>query len=470
MARKDCDHLGLLCNAGGLAALPPPHAPGRRASAGACWIVVIAGAVFWAGAAKGGEASGSTGAADAARVDVSTMKGKVLCGYQGWFTAPGDGSGRGWGHYGRGRDFKPGRCTIDLWPDVSDLGADEKYPTAFRHKDGQVAHVFSSFNRKTVGRHFQWMRTYGIDGVFVQRFATRTLTPVGRAHANTVLKHCRDGANAHGRAYAVMYDLSGLGARKIDRVIDDWKSLVDELRITRDKTDRAQLHHGGKPVVAVWGIGFNDGRKYTLAECARLVEFLSQDPKYGRCTVVVGVPSWWRTLQRDSVRDRALHEVILKADVVCPWTVGRYATDRAVERHGQTVWGPDMQWCKARGKEYLPVVFPGFSWHNLKGDSPLDQIPRRGGRFLWKQFVEAKRAGATMIYQAMFDEIDEGTAIFKCTNDPPVGANRFLTYEGLPSDHYLWLVGQGGRLLRGRIEPTDAPPRRPAIGQKARQE
>ena len=54
-----------------------------------------------------------------------------------------------------------------------------------------------------------------------------------------------------------------------------------------------------------------------------------------------------------------------------------------------------------------------------------------------------------MIYQAMFDEMDEGTAIFKCTNTPPVGESRFVTYEGQPSDHYLWLTGMGGRLLRG---------------------
>ena len=74
---------------------------------------------------------------------------------------------------------------------------------------------------------------------------------------------------------------------------------------------------------------------------------------------------------------------------------------------------------------------------------------------------EAKRAGATMLSQAMFDEVAEGTAIFKCTNDPPVGASRFLPYEDRPTDHYLWLVGMGGRLLRGEIELTEEIPPRP---------
>ena len=65
-----------------------------------------------------------------------------------------------------------------------------------------------------------------------------------------------------------------------------------------------------------------------------------------------------------------------------------------------------------------------------------------------------------MIYQAMFDEMDEGTAIFKCTNDPPEGASRFVTLEGLPSDHYLWLTGLGGRLLRGEVKASELPPLR----------
>jgi hypothetical protein len=71
--------------------------------------------------------------------DRSTLMGKVLCGYQGWFTTPEDGSGRGWRHYSARGQFKPGSSGIDLWPDVSDLDDDEKYVAPFHHKDGQPA-------------------------------------------------------------------------------------------------------------------------------------------------------------------------------------------------------------------------------------------------------------------------------------------------------------------------------------------
>jgi hypothetical protein len=94
----------------------------------------------------------------------------------------------------------------------------------------------------------------------------------------------------------------------------------------------------------------------------------------------------------------------------------------------------------------------------MNPSSPLGQIPRRGGEFLWKQFVELEKVGATMFYQTMFDEVDEGTAIFKCTNNLPVGESRFLDYEDQPSDHYLWLAGQGARLICKEIQPTDALP------------
>lgn len=96
----------------------------------------------------------------------------------------------------------------------------------------------------------------------------------------------------------------------------------------------------------------------------------------------------------------------------------------------------------------MPVVFPGFSWHNMMGGE-LNQIPRLKGQFLWSQFLNAKKAGASMVYVAMFDEVDEGTAIFKCSNYIPQGkASQFLTYDGLPGDYYLKIVGEGTKLIR----------------------
>lgn len=389
----------------------------------------------------------------------ASLSGKVMCGYQGWFTAPSDESGRGWSHYSRRGRFEPGHCSIDLWPDVSELDEDEKFATSFRHADGSVACVFSSHCRKTVLRHFRWMQEYGIDGVFVQRFAVETVHPKNLDHCNTVLAHCREGANRFGRTYAMMYDLSLLRTGQTQQVIDDWRLLVDRMKIGHE-ADRAYLRHDGKPLIAVWGIGFNDGRQYTLAECEALVRFFKHDPTYGGCTVMLGVPTGWRTLDRDSLRDKRLHDIILQADIISPWTVGRYVSPESAEKHAQEIWKPDIDWCQRHDKEYMPVVFPGFSWHNMKPKFPLNQIPRLKGQFLWTQYVQAERAGTTMIYQAMFDEMDEGTAIFKCTNSPPVGSSKFVTYGDLPSDHYLWLTGMGGRLIRGELEPTDKMPKR----------
>jgi hypothetical protein len=216
--------------------------------------------------------------------------------------------------------------------------------------------------------------------------------------------------------------------------------------------------------VAVWGLGFNDGRKYTLADGAALVRFLKDDPTYGGNTVMLGVPTYWRTLDRDALHDPALHALILQADVVSPWTVGRYRDAARAQAYASDTIAPDLAWCREHKREYLPVVFPGFSWHNMNSRSPLDSIPRQGGRFLWAQYAAAKKAGATMAYQAMFDEVDEGTAIYKVTNDPPVGESKFVTYEGLPSDHYLKLVGAATRMFGGKAPLTDELPALDAAG------
>jgi hypothetical protein len=386
-------------------------------------------------------------------VDPGTLQGKVMCGYQGWFSAEGDGSGRGWGHWTRNRSkpFDAANTKVDLWPDLREAGADERFATALTHADGRTAEVFSSFRKATVLRHVQWMRDYGIDGAFVQRFIVDLKDPREARHFNTVLASFREGANRNGRVYAVMYDLTGLKTGQMPEVQNDWKILRRTMKITDDP---AYLHHRGKPVVAVWGIGFSDSREYTLDECGRLVDALKADG----CTVMLGVPTYWRDQSRDASPDPALHELLKRADILSPWSVGRFGKPEDAAAHAERMVKPDLAWCREAKLDYLPVVFPGFSWHHMHAGK-LDQIPRLKGRFFWAQWLALRKAGAAMAFVAMFDEVDEATAIFKCETDVPAIDGGFVTYENLPSDYYLRLTGSGGKLLRGEIPPTDDPPR-----------
>lgn len=410
------------------------------------------------------EASGAT----SVRVDSSTLTGRVMCGYQGWFRAPQDGEGLGWKHYRNqtSGQFKPGEAGIEFWPDMSEFEEHERFDTAFRHSDGSVAQVFSSAVNETVLRHFQWMKQYGIDGVFVQRFATEVTGANGRADdanarsVNRVLQHCREGAGLHGRTYAVMYDLTSMSAARIAAVKDDWRFLVKEMGILKDA---AYQKHAGRPVVALWGVGFRN-RDYGPGEVGSLIDFLKNDPDCGGLTIMLGVPTYWRGGDRDAGPFADWEKIYRAADIISPWTVGRFGGINAARKYASNVAKPDHQWCVANGKEHMPVVFPGFSWSNLKKgtkENPDAFIDREGGRFLWSQYDALVRtAGATMVYQAMFDELDEGTHIFKSTNKPPVGQSRFLTYGALPTDYYLWLVGEATRRVRGEAPFTPALPGR----------
>lgn len=95
----------------------------------------------------------------------TSYKGLVMAEYQGWFRAPGDGSGKDWGHYGRDGKCDKDHNTIDFWPDVTDY--EKVYKTSFKHVDGKAAYVFSSVDKSTTDLHFKWMQEYGVDGVFM---------------------------------------------------------------------------------------------------------------------------------------------------------------------------------------------------------------------------------------------------------------------------------------------------------------
>jgi ser/thr phosphatase family protein len=384
------------------------------------------------------------------RVRFKSIRNLVMAGYQGWFNTPEDGAGLGWKHFEKEKEFKLGRCTIDLWPDVSEY--EKTYETAFKLPDETPAKVFSSYDASTTDLHFKWMKQYGIDGVFMQRFVVSIRNQKGKDNYNKILNNAVLSAEKYDRAICLMYDLSGMEAGEEDILICDWKELCEKYKLVSRNNNHYVYHHG-KPLVAVWGIGFNDRRKYGYEQVKKIIDFLKSEG----CSILVGVPTHWRTLTIDAVSDTRLLELVKQADIVHPWLVGRF-DNHTYEPYRKSI-EEDIKWCKANGKDYMPVLFPGFSWHNMKKDAPQNMIPRLGGRFFWQQVKGAVDAGAESLYLAMFDEIDEGTAFFKCTNTPPVGESSFITYEGEAPDHYLWLAGEAAKYLRGELRSSRMPVR-----------
>jgi len=293
--------------------------------------------------------------------------------------------------------------------------------------------------------------------VFMQRFVTNVKSPASLHHNDVVLEHALSAAGKYHRAIAVMYDFSGMREGDDSVVINDWRHLVDELKVACRGKKQTYLYHRGKPLVVLWGVGFNDHRAYGLKEVERVMDFLQHDPVYGGCSIMLGVPAYWRDLGKDTEKDSSLLDVLRRADIVHPWFVGRYNEDGYFAFRERLP--ADMAWCKENGVDYVPTVWPGFSWHNMYNKSPMDQIPRDRGRFYWKQIVGAIGAGAEMLYVAMFDEVDEGTAIFKVSKNPPVGGSSFVRFEEeIPSDYYLKLTGEAGKMLRGEIPLREEAP------------
>jgi hypothetical protein len=280
----------------------------------------------------------------------------------------------------------------------------------------------------------------------VQRF----LVNLRNRSFDRVLGHVRASAAKTGRVFAVCYDLTGAPKGKLyDLLVEDWKRLAGHEKLTRDER---YLHHGGKPVVFVWGF-FSD--RFDAGVAHRIIDFFKKDPRYG-ATLIGGCPWPWRA-EKDAEWARALR----RFDVISPWNVGNVTQYGGKKHAGTGTWKDDFAEAKKAGMAYLPVIYPGFGWTNLKGKAAAGAtIPRLGGAFYWRQFVAAARLGVDMAYVAMFDEVDEATAIFKVTNSPPAQA-YFATYDGLPADWYLRLTGEGAKVIRGARKATATLPIEP---------
>lgn len=391
-------------------------------------------------------------------VDATSMENKIMAGYQGWFCTPGDNPNdkQGWSHLFNANLTRPG---FDTWPDMSEYSADEKAAVpGFTHPDGSQAYLYSAQNQKTVLRHFQWMKQYGIDGVWLSEFCDHFAG--GRQQRDTtglltIMRNVRNAATSTGRTWAFMWDMSGFGRNTpksyvYNIIVNQWKKMVDE-GIT---TDPRYMHHNGKPVLLLWG--FFPERPASQPEYMNpVIDFLQAQGKY-QATLVGGVDPTWRA--RGTTEFQAM---LMRMPGLQPWSVGRAFKDPATgyKIQNTTLWAGDIEKCKANNVLFIPVFNAGT---HIAGPPPIPPavpiIPRRTGNYLWEQFVAASKTGViNSAFIAMFDEINEGTQIMKIDNKPPVQF-PFLTYDGATSDYYLRLVGIGGKMLKNGTSITTTIP------------
>lgn len=377
-----------------------------------------------------------------------SYRGLVMAGYQGWFSAEGDGGRRGWYHYQGHDGFRPGSTNVDLWPDTEEYV--KLYKTPFVYENGDTCYLPSSYDHETTDLHFKWMKQYGLDGVFMQRFVGELKRELSLNHLNQVLDNAMTAANRYDRAICVMYDLSGMLPADTSVLIRDIDRLAQRYSLKQRSANPSYLWHRGKPLVAVWGVGFNDRRRYSTADAAVIVDAL----RARGFSVLLGVPTHWRQLRADCLPGQELHDLIRRCDVVMPWFVGRYSELSYPAFH--SLIKADRQWAEANGVDYAPLCFPGFSWSNMHYPHLSTYIPRNKGSFFAKQLDFCiDEAGAEMIYVAMFDEIDEGTAIMKTARRvprPSDGSTFVPLDKGIGSDHYLKLAGKAAARLKKKLK------------------
>ena len=388
-------------------------------------------------------------------VNPEGIKNKIIAGYQGWFSAPGDGNNPpAWKHWNirlnPGPEFG---AKFDLYPDISEYT--DLYQTDFADLgNGSEASLFSSFNEQTVDTHFKWMQQYGVDCAAVQRFGSDITKDV--SFSLNVMNNIVKASAKYGRAFYICYDVTGYSSDDMaDRFINDFISLRD----TFPKLSECEnyLTQDGKPVIQIWGIGVAGNYNNNAEQAEKLIKWFRDNGFY----VIGGVGANWRTEGNDCLKGYS--EIYDMFDMISPWLTGRFNTLSDIEKYYETEISEDIKYCRSKGIDYMPVMFPGFSWANWYPDASSQDrnaFPRRAGETFWKQAELALASGADSYYLAMFDEYDEGTAFAKAATDSTMipTDHWFLTYSAdgtwLSSDFYLRLIEAFNDIINNKKSMT----------------
>ena len=271
-----------------------------------------------------------------------------------------------------------------------------------------------------------------------------------------MLASVREGCHREGRVWAMMLDLS-MGRRATTAIVmNDWKFLCDQVKV---REDSRYLHHQGKPVVLLWGLGFKD-RPWTPEQGEELVNFFKNDPKYGGVYLIGGIDPFWRTLRGESRTEPAWAKVYRIVRRHQP--LGRRPLSRR-RRHGpHPQGGLGRRPGRAEGPRQSATcrrrfrASPGTTCAGRRPGRPM--IARRKGEFYWRQFAIFKDLGIRTVFVGMFDEVNEATAIYKVADEVPVG-KYFVDLRGTA----LGLVSEADRR-----RDADDPRRGAAVGDDSR--
>ena len=372
--------------------------------------------------------------------------GKITVGYQGWFACKGDNSPINlWWHWASDWNVAPStsaNTSIISWPDVRDYTT--TYATGWPNLgNGNPANLYSDNDDQTVDVQFSWMQQYDLDVAALQRFNPNGIEGPIRDAVTALVK---TKAEKYGRKFYIMYDVSGWTNMQTE-IKTDWTN-----KMKAYTASTAYAMQNGKPVVCIWGFGFNDNNHpFTTTACLDVIQWFKDQG----CYVIGGVPTHWRDQNSDS--KPAFISVYKAFNMLSPWMVGRFSKIIDSDNFYTNVNKPDVDYCKANKIDYQPCVMPGT----------LQNGDRVHGDFMWRQFYNMTRAGSQGIYISMFDEYNEGNQIAKTAENAsmiPAGSNfKTLDEDGTPcsSDYYMRLTQDGGKMFKKIIPLTATRPTSP---------
>ncbi|OTA52775.1 hypothetical protein K449DRAFT_427092 [Hypoxylon sp. EC38] len=369
-------------------------------------------------------------------IDTSTLNGKLFVGYQAWFRKPSEDNGNS--HWTTNLPTpEVGHVGVDMIPNVTSYPPECLFDTPFTLSDGRSAQFYTNDCEGVVDLHFKMMADHGISGAFVQRFYDY----INEANGGwvNILNYAKSAAEKYGRGFVIEYDLNG-AATSSTNVTDVF--LGDLAALNSITSSSAYMRHNGKPVLEIWGFGIVN--EVTVDDGIAIVTALKEAGWY----VILGVQQAWHA-ELAANQPGSFGPVYQLADMIQPWTVGAYDINNYGDFHDGRQAIEDANALHDLGIESSIVVWPGGSSSNANPNESFDHFPRWNGTFYQKQLDGAVSLKPNFIFGAMFDEVNEGTAIYPLLRNKELPTNqRFLGVDdNMNPDAYLSMAGDAASRL-----------------------